>query len=139
MPREHCSDNCSQVIMLTLKQEAFAHAMADGLNQAEAYRCAYQVSPRTKPETVYKRASELMANGKVAGRVSALRERLADCALWERTQSVMVLREIATGDAPPSAKIKAVRELNLMHGYHQPERLEVQSRVFTPIADEDWL
>lgn len=125
--------------MLTPKQEAFAQAIADGLNQAEAYRSAYRVSPRAKPETVYKRASELMADGKVAGRVLALRELLADCALWERKQSVRVLRDIATGDAPASARIQAVRELNLMHGYHQPERLQVQSRELPPLTDLDWL
>jgi len=125
--------------MLTPKQEAFAQAIADGFNQAEAYRCAYQVNPRTKPETIYKRASELMADGKIAGRVLALRAALADCALWDRQRSVTVLRDIALGDAPASARIQAVRELNVMHGYHRPERLEVQSRKLPSITDEDWL
>ena len=125
--------------MLTPKQEIFAQAIAGGRCQAEAYRQAYNVHHRTKPETVYKRASELMADGKVAGRVLALRIALADCALWERRQSVMVLREIALGDAPASNRIQAVRELNLMHGYHQPDRLEVQSRELPAITDESWL
>lgn len=125
--------------MLTAKQEAFAQAIADGRKQTDAYHLAYQVNPRTKPETVYKRASELMADGKIAGRVLALREALAASALWERKQSIMVLRAIATGDGPASARIQAVRELNLMHGYHQPERLEVHSRELPPITDEDWL
>ena len=125
--------------MLTSKQEAFAQAIADGRNQTDAYHLAYQVNPRTKPETVYKRASELMADGKIAGRVLALREALANCALWERRQSVMVLRDIATGDASATARIQAIRELNLMHGYHQPERLAVYARELTPITDEDWL
>lgn len=125
--------------MLTPKQEAFAQAIADGLNQAEAYRHAYHVNPKIKPETVYKRASELMADGKIAGRVLALREALAACGLWQREQSVLVLRDIAIGDGPASARIQAVRELNLMHGYHQPERLEVRSRELPPITDESWL
>ncbi|MEE1878514.1 hypothetical protein [Altererythrobacter litoralis] len=125
--------------MLTPKQEIFAQAIADGRCQAEAYRQAYKVHHQTKPETVYKRASELMADGKVAGRVMALRNALADCALWERRQSVRVLRDIALGDAPAANRIQAVRELNLMHGYHQPDRLEVQLRELPPITDESWL
>ena len=125
--------------MLTPKQEVFAQSVADGLSQADAYRSAYKVGSRTKPETVHKRASELMADGEVAGRVRALRKSLSECALWTRRESVMALRDIAIGNAPASARIQAIRELNVMHGYHQPERLEVQSRELPPITDEDWL
>lgn len=125
--------------MLTAKQEAFAKAIADGLSQAEAYRCVYQVGSRTKPETVYKRASELMADGKVAGRVEALREALSACGLWSRRESVMALRDIATGTAAASARIQAIRELNLMHGYGEPERLQQQRGKLCPITDADWL
>lgn len=61
---------------LTPKQEAFARAVAAGNSQADAYRLAYNASA-SKPETVQKRACELMADGKVAGRVAELRERAA--------------------------------------------------------------
>ena len=125
--------------MLTPKQEAFAQAIADGNNQAEAYRLAYDVGPRTKPETIYKRASELMANGAVAGRVEHLRQALAEISLWSRQQSVMALRDIVESDATPAARIQAVRELNTMHGYHEPARFNVQMRDLPPIVDESWL
>lgn len=61
---------------ITAKQEAFAQAIVEGDNAADAYRKAYAVSPDTKPETIYKRAHELLHNGKVAGRIGELRERL---------------------------------------------------------------
>lgn len=61
---------------LTPKQEAFARAVAAGNSQADAYRLAYNAKA-SKPETVQKRACELMADGKVAGRVAELRERAA--------------------------------------------------------------
>ncbi|NQV95447.1 MAG: hypothetical protein HQ482_10030 [Sphingomonadales bacterium] len=125
--------------MLTPKQEAFAQAIADGNNQAEAYRLAYDVGPRTKPETIYKRASELMTSGAVAGRVEHLRKALAEISLWSRQQSVMALRDIVESDATPAARIQAVRELNTMHGYNEPARLNVQMRDLPPIVDESWL
>lgn len=57
---------------LTAKQEAFCQAIVSGLSQADAYRKAYNAE-NMKPPTVQKRASELMANGEVAGRVQELR------------------------------------------------------------------
>lgn len=56
--------------MITAKQEAFAQAIADGMNQSEAYRSARKVGSQTKPETVHKRASALMVDGQVARRVA---------------------------------------------------------------------
>ena len=73
---------------LTPKKEKFAQCVADGMSQADAYRTAFDVSPTTKPETVYKRASELMSNGEVSGRVAELREQLSAKALWTRQDSV---------------------------------------------------
>jgi phage terminase small subunit len=58
--------------MLTAKQEAFCQAIVSGLSQADAYRKAYDAE-NMKPPTVQKRASELMANGEVSGRVQELR------------------------------------------------------------------
>lgn len=57
---------------LTQKQENFCLAIVDGDNQADAYRKAYNAE-NMKPDTVYKRASELMDNGEVAGRIAELR------------------------------------------------------------------
>jgi phage terminase small subunit len=77
---------------LTPKQEAFATGVASGLTQAEAYRRAYPNSLRWKDETVWARASELMADGKVKGRVESLTQRAA--AKNEVTVE-RVVREIA--------------------------------------------
>jgi phage terminase small subunit len=57
---------------LTAKQEAFCQAIVSGMSQADAYRKAYDAG-NMKAETIQKRASELMANGEVAGRVQELR------------------------------------------------------------------
>jgi hypothetical protein len=65
---------------MTPKQEKFAQCIADGMNQADAYRAAYDAE-KMKPESIYSKASELMADGKVANRVKALRAAVVECWL----------------------------------------------------------
>ncbi len=63
---------------LTPKQEAFAQAVVAGLSLSDAYRKAFTVNPKTKPESVNESASRLMADLKVASRVQALRKPVVD-------------------------------------------------------------
>lgn len=57
---------------LTPKQEKFCLVYLETGNASEAYRQAYDAQSM-KPETVNKRASELLDNGVIAGRLSELR------------------------------------------------------------------
>lgn len=63
---------------LTPKQEAFARAFVETGNASEAYRRAYDVSPSTKPETVNRKAVEVLKNGKVTARVDELQAEIAE-------------------------------------------------------------
>ena len=119
---------------LTAKQEAFAQAIADGMSQADAYRTAFDVKPTTKPETIHKRASELMADGDVAGRVTSLKAALASKALWTREMSVKALIA-AYREGKPSDKISAVKELNAMHGFNAPQKIDVKADVAVSAID----
>lgn len=56
---------------LTPKQEAFALAYVETGNASEAYRRAYNAE-KMKPAVVMVKASELLANGKVAVRVAEI-------------------------------------------------------------------
>lgn len=58
--------------MLTGPKEMFAAGLAQGLSQAQSYRNSYPVSWKWKDATVWKRASELAAQGEVMGRVKEL-------------------------------------------------------------------
>lgn len=113
---------------LTVKQEKFAQYVADGMTQADAYRAAFDVGVNTKPETVRKRASELMDNGDVAGTVEELREKLAAKALWTREMSVKALVQ-AYREGSGSVRVAAVKELNSMHGYNEAQKLDVQQPI----------
>lgn len=58
---------------MTPKREAFCLAYIETGNASEAYRRAFDAE-NMKAETVTKRASELLDNGEVKGRLSELRE-----------------------------------------------------------------
>lgn len=58
---------------LTAKQEMFCLAYIETNNASEAYRRAYD-SSKMKPESVNRKAAELMYNGKIRARLAELRE-----------------------------------------------------------------
>lgn len=109
------------------KQEAFAQAVADGKTLADAYRASYSTS-KYKPEALWVNASKLMADARVALRVRVLREQLAEKALWKREDSVSVLSEIAHGGEKDADRVRAVAELNAMHGYDAPKKVAMTDK-----------
>jgi len=114
---------------LTAKQEAFCQAIADGMTQADAYRTAYN-AVNTKPSTVQENACRLMADSKVAARVAELRSKLAQKQLWTREMSVKALvraYKVAEDGGQSTAMTAAVKELNAMHGYNAPSKVDLSS------------
>jgi phage terminase small subunit len=94
---------------LTAKQEAFCLAYLETGNASEAYRRAYNVSPATKPNTVEKRACELLKNGKVTGRIAELQSKAAEKAVLDRAwvlERLMRNARIALGEEPILLKVK---------------------------------
>jgi hypothetical protein len=75
---------------LTAKQEAFCQAIADGMNQADAYRHAYDTS-NMKDSSIHVNASKLLSDAKVTQRVTFLKQALESKALWTREMSVKAL------------------------------------------------
>lgn len=110
---------------LTPKQEAFVQAYLTTGNASEAYRLA-GYSQNASPKTINEAASRLLADSKVAARLSTLRERLEQKLLWAREDSVKVLASIAKEepDAPHPARVSAVKELNAMFGYNAPAKVD---------------
>ena len=83
---------------LTAKQEAFALKYAECGKISESYRYAYD-SENMKPHTINVKASELLRNGKVAGRVAELesiKKKVADIKFTiTLEQRLKWLKEIA--------------------------------------------
>jgi hypothetical protein len=119
--------------MLTARQEAFAQAIANGKSQSDAYRGAYS-SSKMQEKTIWERASCIAANNKVQARIDDLKASLAKKQLWTREMSVKVLGSIAASQASKAAeKVAAVRELNAMHGFNEPARIELTGKDGGPI------
>ena len=118
---------------LTHKQEKFAQCVADGMTQADAYRAAYSAG-KMKADTVQQAASRLMADSKVAARVTGLRDDLAAKALWTREDSVLTLAAIARGGESKAGEVvSAIKELNLMHGFNAPIDINLGGKVISVI------
>jgi hypothetical protein len=112
---------------LTAKQEAFAQGIADGLGQADAYRSAYDAEGM-KDNNIYSKASVLMSDGKVAERVAQLKAQLQSKQLWSREMSVKALIK-AYKEGNGSVKVSAVKELNAMHGYNAPQKIDLNGEL----------
>jgi peptidyl-tRNA hydrolase len=119
---------------LTAKQEAFCQGIADGLGQADAYRMAYDAEGM-KDNTVYSKASIMMSEGKVKARVVELKAQVAEKQLWSREMSVKALVQ-AYREGSGAVKVSAVKELNAMHGYNEPSKLNVTGNMVTRIVRE---
>jgi phage terminase small subunit len=83
---------------LRIKQERFLQIFLEKGNASEAYRQAYDVSQDTKPETIHRKAAELLANGKVTARLEQMRAELRERAAITLDHLVEALRPIAFSD-----------------------------------------
>lgn len=119
-------------VNLTAKQEAFCQGIADGLGQADAYRAAYDAEGM-KDNTIYPLASKLMKNSKVAARIAELRESVQEKQLWSREMSVKALVQ-AYREGSGSVKVAAVKELNAMHGYNEPAKVNINGNLVAKVV-----
>lgn len=129
-------------IKLTSKQEQFCIGIAlENLSQAAAYKAAYNCE-RMSDKVLRNKASAMMKRDDIRVRVAELRAQVVEEAIWSRQDSVEELAAIARaekGDPKPSEQVSAIRELNAMHGYNEPAKVDVNHRGLQPLTDEDWL
>lgn len=78
---------------LTVKRKKFCLAYVETGNASEAYRQAFNAK-KMKPETVAKRASELMADGEVTGRIAELMKPAVDKAQATAEDILLELKHI---------------------------------------------
>jgi phage terminase small subunit len=115
--------------MLTGKQEKFCQCIADGMTQADAYRTAYN-AVNMKPESVQVKACELTKDGKISVRVAELKSALEKKQLWTREKSVKALinaYKVAEDAGNAAAMTGSIKELNAMHGYNAPSKVDLSS------------
>ena len=95
-------------MILTPKQEKFAQVVASGMTQADAYRVAYN-AVNMKPETIQKRASELMSKGEISGRVRELQEKGAKIAVYTLAEHLSRLDKLSRGAESEGKFAEAVK------------------------------
>lgn len=81
---------------LTQKQEAFCLAYLETGNASEAYRRSYDAGGM-KPESVNRKAKELIDNGKITARLTELRRPAVDAAQVTLGSHLTTLAELRDG------------------------------------------
>lgn len=85
---------------LTLKQAKFISAYIESGNASEAYRLAYNAG-KMKPETVNRKAWDLLQNGKISARIDALRRDAAKLTVLSEALVIHDLIAIKTEAMKP--------------------------------------
>lgn len=114
---------------LTAKQEAFCLAFLEENNAACAYRRAYDIGASTQPSTVWKNASELMANVLVIGRIRFLKEEAAKTTICVAADLLREWYDVATADPTELVKISRYNCRNCTgdnFGYHWKDVAEFE-------------
>ena len=124
--------------MLTAKQEEFAKRIAEGMNQSDAYRSAYNTS-RMTDKSVWEKASELAKDVKVTARVRELRDMAAKSTIMTAQRRKEWLTEVINNeDIDINARLKASDQLNRMDGeYTQKIEANVTNDVTINIELSD--
>lgn len=122
---------------LTAQQEKFAQAIAlEDMNQADAYRSAYNTSKMTD-EVIWVKASELANSGKVSVRIAELRKQAMTPKVMNAQKRREKLTELAESD-DPNVSMKAIDLLNKMDGeYIQKVETEFKNAVNISIELSD--
>jgi phage terminase small subunit len=124
--------------MLTPKQEAFVQNILQGMNQADAYRSAYNCK-NMSDNAIYVNASKLAADAKVTLRLKELRNELAKPSIMTAQERLEWLTErIADEEVDINAKLKAIDIMNKMQGeYVQKVETELKNAVSIHIELSD--
>ena len=119
---------------LTPKQEAFALAYLETGNASEAYRRAYDAEGM-KPESINRKAKELIDSGKIAARVEELRAPVREAAqitLKQHLDDLKRLRDLAEASEKYGPAIQAEVARGKASGLYV-EKTEVTGKDGSPL------
>ena len=126
--------------MLTAKQEEYAKNIVAGMNQADAYRSAYDAE-NMSDNAIYVEACRLADNPNVALRVAELRSELAKPTIMSAQERLEWLTGLVnTGNvfSMPTDKLRAIDIMNKMTGeYVQKIEADVKNEVTISIELSD--
>lgn len=115
-------------VLRNSKHEAFAQAVAKGMNQDEAY-----ASIGLKPHR--QNAHRMITRDDVRTRVEEIKTRVAEKAEWTSAARLQMLAEIAKASkkTDPRVAVSAIAEANKMQGSHAVVRHQIGGVKDEPI------
>lgn len=126
---------------LTSKQEKFAQLVVSGMSLSAAYRGAFDAA-KCNIATINKRASELMSNGEITGRVDSLRAKqmagMFEGLNYEYRDAMRELNEaiaFAKECKNPGAFVAALNLKQRISGLHVEDRKNDRSPLAGMSAD----
>jgi phage terminase small subunit len=126
--------------MLTAKQEQFVQNIIQGMSQADAYRSAYSCK-NMSDNAIYREASLLMSNPKVAQRLSEITAKADKPKIMTAQKRLEWLTErIEDEEIDINAKLKAIDIMNKMSGeYIQKVEADVKQEftINVELVDDD--
>lgn len=116
--------------MLTGKQEKFVEGIIQGMSQADAYRSAYDTK-RMSDNAIYREASLLMSNPKVAQRLAEITSKVDKPKIKTAEERLEWLTGVIDSDEETTGdKLRAIDLMNKMTGeYVQKVEAAVTSAV----------
>jgi hypothetical protein len=122
---------------MTSRQEKFARNVAKGMTQRAAYRDAYPNARKWKDGVVDSKASHLVNNRQVSGKLAELRKQAESAAVLSRQKRLETLSRIAVENEKLSPKdsIAAIKILNDMTGDNAPAKTEVTVDILSAIVE----
>jgi phage terminase small subunit len=115
---------------LTPKKQKFARVYFKTGNGSEAYRQSYDCA-KMKPETINKRASELLADRDIAGMLEQLREQADTRVVLTKERALEILAEIANGGQDKD-RVAALKQAGKMNGWEAPTRQQIEHALASP-------
>lgn len=113
---------------LTDKQEAFCRKKVETGNASEAYRLAYDADAM-KPETINRKAAELMNNGKITARIAELQaehRQAHDLTVNDLLNELEEARKMAEAKEQAGAMIQATMGKVKLLGFDKAEPLKIE-------------
>jgi hypothetical protein len=90
-----------------------------------------------KDTTVNSRAYDLLKNSEITDRIDQIKEELSKKALWSIEEAIHALKGVLTNPDKQTDIISAVKELNAMHGFNAPQKIEHSGdKTLTVIYEE---
>lgn len=124
---------------LTQRQEKFCIAYIETGNASEAYRRSY-TTENSKPETVHRRAKDMMSNSKILARIEELKGKIETSTIATAQQRQEFWTRVMLGrepDADMKERLKASELLGKAQGdFIERKRLEGEGLTVRVVYDD---